>query len=280
MEVLVIRRFSTATANPEDLADALLNDGCAIIENAVAPEIADAIIAEMKPYTERVEPGGDNFTGTSTQRAGSLIARSQISHQLATHPLVLAAADSIIGQDGSRYQLHLTQIIKINPGETVQPLHQDKIVYGHDLRDIEPQLHTMWALTDFTEATGATRIVPGSHLLPSGATTAEHTPETAYMPKGSVLLFTGSVYHGGGANRGNKPRWGLVLGYSLSWLRQEENQFLICPPEMAAKLDPELAALIGYTIGGSYLGYCGDLEPPEVVTGHPPKTANIPTVED
>ena len=61
--------------------------------------------------------------------------------------------------------------------------------------------NSMWALTDFTEANGATRIIPGSHL-------ADHSPDygsrydsiPAEMPKGSVLVWHGSLWHGGGAN--------------------------------------------------------------------------------
>ena len=48
----------------------------------------------------------------------------------------------------------------------------------------------------------------------------------AVMPKGSVLLYLGSTWHGGGANKTDTLRAGLINTYALGWLRQEENQYL------------------------------------------------------
>jgi ectoine hydroxylase-related dioxygenase (phytanoyl-CoA dioxygenase family) len=120
----------------------------------------------------------------------------------------------------------------------------------------------MWALDDFTEENGATRVIPGSHrwadkLRPSGEQTVP-----AEMAKGSVLFYVGSLYHGGGANRTAVPRRGINVGYTLSWLRQEENQYLACPPDVARTLPVELAKLIGYRRGAYALGYVGDLQDP------------------
>jgi ectoine hydroxylase-related dioxygenase (phytanoyl-CoA dioxygenase family) len=113
----------------------------------------------------------------------------------------------------------------------------------------------MWAMTDFNEENGATRVIPGSHrwadkLRPSGEQTVP-----AEMAKGSVLFYVGSLYHGGGANRTTTPRRGINVGYTLSWLRQEENQYLACPPDVARTLPVELAKLIGYRRGAYALGY-------------------------
>ena len=82
------------------------------------------------------------------------------------------------------------------------------------------------------------------------------------MPRGSVLLYVGSLYHGGGANHSDAPRRGINVGYTLSWLRQEENQYLACPPEVARELARDLARLVGYQRGAYALGYFGDLRDP------------------
>ncbi|PKQ00135.1 MAG: phytanoyl-CoA dioxygenase, partial [Alphaproteobacteria bacterium HGW-Alphaproteobacteria-12] len=50
-------------------------------------------------------------------------------------------------------------------------------------------------------------------------------------------------------------RIGINITYTLGWLRQEENQYLSCPPEIAKTLSPELQALIGYSMGSYALGY-------------------------
>jgi ectoine hydroxylase-related dioxygenase (phytanoyl-CoA dioxygenase family) len=88
------------------------------------------------------------------------------------------------------------------------------------------------------------------------------------MPRGSVLLYLGSLYHGGGANRSDAARRGVNVGYTVSWLRQEENQYLACPPEVARDLPEPLAKLAVYQRGAYALGYYGDLHDPiEAVNG-------------
>ena len=88
------------------------------------------------------------------------------------------------------------------------------------------------------------------------------------MSKGSVLFYSGSVYHGAGANRSSDTRIGLQFIYNLSWLRQEENQYLACPLEIARTLPLELLRLMGYQRGAFSLGYVGDLMDPIQVV-HP-----------
>jgi ectoine hydroxylase-related dioxygenase (phytanoyl-CoA dioxygenase family) len=88
----------------------------------------------------------------------------------------------------------------------------------------------------------------------------------AEMSKGSVLLYSGSVYHGGGANQSSATRVGLNITYNVSWLRQEENQYLSVPLAIARTLPVELLRLIGYQRGAYALGYVDDLRDPiEVV---------------
>ena len=82
------------------------------------------------------------------------------------------------------------------------------------------------------------------------------------MKAGSVLIYSGSVMHSGGANVSDGDRLGLNLTYALGWLRQEENQYLACPPEIARTLDPELQHLIGYAMGQYALGYYTPPLPP------------------
>ena len=79
------------------------------------------------------------------------------------------------------------------------------------------------------------------------------------MEAGSVLLYTGTVLHGGGENTSkNDIRTGVFLHYALNWLRQEENQYLSCPPEIAKDISPEIRSLIGYSKGGYVLGFYSD----------------------
>lgn len=45
-------------------------------------------------------------------------------------------------------------------------------------------------------------------------------------------------------------------------LRQEENQFLACPPDVARTLSPTLQALVGYTMPGTSFGYFAEYQHP------------------
>jgi ectoine hydroxylase-related dioxygenase (phytanoyl-CoA dioxygenase family) len=252
------------TATVEDIGEVLHQDGCVIVRNLVPESLMDTIHAELTPYIDATAIGRDDFAGFRTQRTGSLVARSRSFHELALHPLVLDTAAKVLGPYCKKFQLHLTQVIKINPGETAQLLHQDQLVYDpfRFPQGMECELHTMWALTDFTEANGATRVIPGSHKWGEGRSPSPEETVAAEMPKGSVMLFTGSVYHGGGANKSDAPRLGIEVGYNLGWLRQEENQYLAAPPAIARQLPEQLQKLIGYSLGGYALGYFGDVKHP------------------
>lgn len=253
------------TATPEDAVNVLKQDGCVIIRNLVPESLLDAIYAELKPFIEVTKVGRDDFAGYHTQRTGSLIARSPSFHQLAMHPLVLDTAAKVLGPYCQKFQLHLTQVIKIDPGETAQTLHRDQLVYNpfRFPKGMECECHTIWALTDFTEENGATRVIPGSHTWEDDRASSLEETVAAEMPKGSVMLFTGSVYHGGGANRSQEPRIAIQVGYNLGWLRQEENQYLAVPPAVARHIPEKLQKLIGYSLGGYALGYFGDVQHPK-----------------
>ena len=138
------------------------------------------------------------------------------------------------------------------------------------MTEIEPQLNLMLAITDFTEQNGATRIAPGSTKLPDDAKLADDAFVSAKMSSGSMLMFSGSVFHGAGTNQSQSARVGLNIDYTLGWLRQEDNQYLSCPPGIAKDLDPKLQELLGYQVGGPSLGYFTpplpagqDLSPPK-----------------
>jgi ectoine hydroxylase-related dioxygenase (phytanoyl-CoA dioxygenase family) len=256
-----LRHFGPDT--PADtLLDVLKTDGAFILREAASASEIDALYAELKPYIDATEPGRDGFTGTRTTRTGALVARSPRTRALIQNPTILAMCDGFLKPHCERYQLHLGQVIRIMPGQAAQPIHRDRWAWGTYLKGIEPQLNTIWAVTDFRRENGATQVVPGSVDWPD---TRQPTPEEitwAEMPRGSVIVYSGTVFHGGGANVSAEDRIGLNLTYSLGWLRQEENQYLSCPPEIARTLSPELQALIGYAMGSYALGYYTPPLPP------------------
>jgi ectoine hydroxylase-related dioxygenase (phytanoyl-CoA dioxygenase family) len=91
------------------------------------------------------------------------------------------------------------------------------------------------------------------------------------MPAGSVLVFDGSIWHGGGANRSSERRLGLALNYCAGWLRQQENQQLGIPRELAQTFSPQLRALVGYGLYKQLIGHIDKCSPVDLLDGGPPR---------
>jgi ectoine hydroxylase-related dioxygenase (phytanoyl-CoA dioxygenase family) len=267
--------MSTLVRLPRD-ADAaeaheiLERDGAVILERLVDPELVSRVRTELEPYIADTPAGSDDFAGRRTRRTGALIARSPSSHELIRHPLVLDVVGRLLAR-ASNHQLHLTQTIAIAPGQPAQPIHRDQWAFDFFPfpADHHVQCNTIWALTDFTEDNGATRLIPGSQDWPDSH---EHTLEEtvpAEMPLGSCLLYTGKVYHGGGANTTeDEVRIAGNITYVVGWLRQEENQYLSVPHDIAVTLDDDLLRLMGYASGAYALGYIDDVRDPlEAIRG-------------
>jgi ectoine hydroxylase-related dioxygenase (phytanoyl-CoA dioxygenase family) len=253
-----------AGAPVDDVEAALRDAGCVVVEQLAPLELMDRVESELAPYLAATPAGADEFTGVNTRRTGSLLARSRSFVELAAHPTVLATLDRVLGDHATSFQLHLTQVIEIGPGEPAQLVHRDQWAFDFFTfpSGFEVECHTMWAMSDFTEENGATRVIPGSHQWTDKLRPTVEETIAAEMPKGSVLFYLGSLYHGGGPNLSDAPRRGVNVGYTLSWLRQEENQYLACPPEIARDLPEEVARLAGYRRGAYALGYFGDLQDP------------------
>jgi ectoine hydroxylase-related dioxygenase (phytanoyl-CoA dioxygenase family) len=263
-----------ATASPDTVASVIAADGCVVIDRLASPELLDRVDAEMEPFVAATAYGTDDFAGPRTRRTGGLVARSEAARALVLDDLVLGTVDQVL-EHVNNYQLHLTQLIRIEPGGPAQVVHRDQ--WAFDFFTFPPgyqvQCNTIWAATDFTEANGATRVVPGSHLAEDKLRFEPADTEPAEMERGSVLLYVGSLYHGGGANTTNGDRVGVNITYSVGWLRQEENQYLTVPPAVARTLPERLQRLLGYSLGAYALGYVDDLRDPlDVLMGR--DTAN------
>ena len=238
--------------NPEQVLSSLRRHGYAVIEN-LAPELTRQAQGELEPFFERAPMGTGSFTGPLTQRVARLIARSLACRELAMHPLLLRVVEALFDGECYHAQLALTQAVRIHPGQLAQGLHRDDNVFPFRHPRPPSVLFAIWALTDFTERNGATRLIPKSHTWDDTAAADPKRSIAISMPKGSVLLWEGATYHGGGSNKSDEPRAGALFGYSLGWLRQYENQYLAVPPDLARTLSPELQALLGYQCHG-YLG--------------------------
>ena len=254
--LFLIQHINGSESN-ESILQALKTDGAVILDSLLPKSTTSKIASELKPYLDACPQGVSDFAGTSTKRIGALMARSGTCRDLALHPLINDLCAEYLKDFADGYQLHFTQAIEIAPSESTQFLHRDRGVWGGYInRKIETQFSTIWAITDFTKENGATAIVPRSQSWDKDRVPSEDEIFYAEMKAGSVLLYGGSVLHGGGSNSTeSETRLGVLLHYCLSWLRQEENQYLSCPPQIAKELSPELRELMGYSLVNPILGY-------------------------
>jgi ectoine hydroxylase-related dioxygenase (phytanoyl-CoA dioxygenase family) len=250
------------TATIEEVYAALDQDGFAVVEGLLTREEAAAKRAELTRILESTPTGRNDFEGHDTKRIYALFAKTRAFDELAIHPLVTGVMEKILG---SGYQLSSPVGIEIGPGETAQSLHRDDAVYPIARPHQELVCNTMWALDDFTEENGATRVVPGSHRWVQETPGADAPTVLALMPAGSVMFFLGSVFHGGGANNTNHPRLGTILLYAAGWLRQLENQYLSIPLDTVRTLPEPLQDLLGYTTAPPFIGYVDGRSPKRIL---------------
>lgn len=249
----------SANDSPAKVVGCLERDGAVVVSDVIDRATREAILRELAPHLEIVDPdasinkayeadgGTSNFYPGKTKRITALVARSETFRTFVTHPLMLSVCDAILKPNCVHYQVHATAALKIGPGAREQVLHREEDPYQF-FKVPRPRmiLASMWAITDFTEANGGTKIVPGSHLWPADRIARPHEVVAAAMPAGSVLLWMGGTLHGAGANRTDEWRYGVFLSYSLGWLRQEENQYVDVPCEIARTLSKEVRDLVGY----------------------------------
>ena len=239
----------------ETVVECLVRDGAVIIEHLAQAPLLKVIMDELRPHFDREGARFQNdFNGYQTLRLGALLGLAKHSADLIAHPRVLQVADAVLGPHCECIRLGSTTAIEIYPGQPVQELHEDDSFYPMRIPKVEFQIGAMWALDDFTIENGATRLVQGSHRTGQVTKIDETYVISAEMPKGSVLLYFGSLFHGGGANNSKHPRAGIINTYALGWLRQEENQYLSVPRELADSYPETVRRLMGYQAHGKYLG--------------------------
>jgi ectoine hydroxylase-related dioxygenase (phytanoyl-CoA dioxygenase family) len=218
----------------------LRTDGYVILRDVLPGPVLEEVCGALRPLLDQQAWGKGEFFGNRTRRVHNILAKTRAVDLLVAQPAVLELLRGTLTQP----QVSIVNAIEIHPGETAQFLHQDDVVFPIARPHPPLIVNTMWALTEFTAENGATRLVPGSQ----DATELDENPSivTAEMERGSVLVWNGGLFHGGGANRAQQPRLGLNVNYNCPWLRQQENQYLAIPKEVAATLSDEFLRLLGY----------------------------------
>ena len=245
-----------STVGLSELNDVLAADGCAIVEDILTADVVQRLNADFDNAVAATDPGAPNehrddikqFFGKRTIRVDGLPAKSKTFHDVMCHPLLLGVADHFLLPNCDRYILNAAQLIEIGPGQSAQVIHRDENIWNR-MEKPHPRLEieAMFALTDFTQATGGTRAVPGSNHWPAEREPQEAEIQSAEMRAGSALFYLGNTLHGGGSNETKDARRrGLFAGYCLGWLRTEENFFLSVPLDAVREMSERVQGLLGY----------------------------------
>lgn len=238
--------------------------GYAIVEDAIEPAFCDEIIDEIRRLEAEGAPSlkPNTFVGYNTVRYFDLLNKGEVWRRVAAHPALLPVLRGVLGPD---MLLSTMGTAVIEPGEPAQPLHRDDELYGLAMPHRHLVCNTMWALTDFTEENGATRIVPDTHRLQASPEPGvDYASIPARMRKGGVCFVLGTAYHGGGANLSADRRWALTINYCAGVMRQQENLMLSVARETAATFSRELQDLIGYRMTLGNVGHV-DAKPPRLL---------------
>ncbi len=241
--------------------------GYTIVEDALEPDLVDGLVEDLDRLERDlgIVPATNAFEGTRTTRVYNLLVHGPRFERIPVHPAILPICEGVLDRG---LLVSSLSSIAIGPGETAQPVHADDQVIPLPKPHPATVCNTMWALTDFTEANGATRLVPGSH-------TADHSPDLtraydtipAVMSKGSVLVWHGSLWHGGGANTSAERRIGIAMNYCAGYIRQQENQQLGLARETVAGFPRRLQELVGYGIYRGLIGHVDKQVPANLLLG-------------
>ncbi|MFT5574513.1 MAG: ectoine hydroxylase-related dioxygenase (phytanoyl-CoA dioxygenase family) [Bermanella sp.] len=257
------------SADQQKCLDHLLQHGYAIFEGAIELALCDEIIQAITKLERKSSPSVKDydFSGHKTIRYFDLLNRGEIWQRVATHPNLIPVLRAVLGED---MLLSTLGTAVIGPGESPQPIHCDDQIYDFKRPHRELVCNTLWALSDFREENGATRIIPDSHKWPENPDmNRQYDSIPAHMPKGSVCFVLGTCYHGGGENQTNERRWAQTINYCVGAIRQQENLMLSIPRELAATFNDELRELVGYRLSLRNVGHVDAKDPCDLlpVTG-------------
>lgn len=233
--------------------------GYAIVRDVLAPGewrearqvLADEIAREEAIDENRVrrfytDPDDRN------RRLNRLPNRHKWFRDFLEHPLALEFTKHILGPNllDESYLVHSYGANVTRPGSGEQFIHLDRSTGFHFI-DRPTQSRVIWCLDDFDEENGATRVVPGSHLLKgavdmSGASYYESVPAEA--PAGAIIVYSDHLLHGTGANiSADRERAGAIVGYCPPWHRPMINFPLVLDPAVMEGTSQTLRQLLGYS---------------------------------
>ncbi len=242
-------------------------EGWGVVPDAIDLELVDAVHDDLLRLERElgIVPADNLFEGLHTTRIYNLLVHGPLYERIPVHPNVLPIVEQVLDPG---LLISSLSSIAIGPDETAQPIHSDDHLIP--LPKPHPPIicNTMWAITDFTDENGATRLCPGTHLAEHSPNPLEHYDSIpAEMSKGSVLVWVGSLWHGGGANGTNRRRVGMAMNYCAGFMRQQENQQLGIPLAIVRRFSRRLQELCGFSIYNGLIGHIDKKHPGKLLLG-------------
>ncbi len=253
-----------SSISDREARERLTDDGYVVLVGLLDVRERAAITTAVASFEEARPMGRNDFEGKRSQRVYSLAGKGGVFLDLALHPRIVGLLDATLLPN---WLLSTMQSIRLHPGETVQPWHTDDAFYDVPRpRARSLGVSVIWAVEPFTAENGATELIPGSHRWAT-----EHpdersfSPRAAVMPAGSALVFDAGLWHRGGANRSRGTRLCVSPQYCQPWLRPQESQLLIVPPERARACSDRARAMLGYSIHPPFIGQVEGMHPLRLV---------------
>ena len=249
----------------------IADQGYTVVEDAIEPDLVDELVETLDRLEHDLEivPADNAFEGRRTSRVYNLLVHGDVFARVPVHPNVLPLVEGVLDPG---CLLSSLSSIAIGPDETPQPIHADDQIIPL------PKPHPAVGLQQHV---GAHRLHRGQRRHPAGAglapqdspdLTQRHDSVPAVMGRGSVLVWHGSLWHGGGENTTAERRVGLACNYCAGYVRQQENQQLGIPREIARGFDRRLARLCGYGIYSGLIGHIDKHDPIELLGDAPPSS--------
>jgi ectoine hydroxylase-related dioxygenase (phytanoyl-CoA dioxygenase family) len=185
------------------------------------------------------------------QRVWLLHNKGDAFLDLLENPLISEFIPDYLDEDHPQVSQFSSNIV--GPGGEAQFLHQDQHAM-QPATSFPLGINALICLDDFTEANGATRVIPGSHiaergLAPDNIYTIKGTVP-ALAPAGSAILVDTRLWHGSGENRTDERRRAIVLLTQRSWTRTVNNGVLSVHPSVLEKMCDRMKAMFGHRVTG------------------------------
>jgi len=248
--------FEELAKTPDSLRafNSYKRDGFVVLEDVMAKDKLEMLQHDTKSILLGSKLGENDFYGHKTKRAYNILSKSRSLDDLLCSPRLTRLVDALFAPNALCSAI---QLIEILPGEIAQKLHYDQQFsnLGTEPRGPDYIMTCILAIDDFTEDNGATVLIPGSHVWPAErlpAPTDEH--KKLVIKAGSLGIYSGNTWHGGGANNTTKSRRAIVIAFIQPWLRPLENYFLSVPFPLAASLPLQIQSYMGYSLHHPFVG--------------------------